>query len=91
MSFPTKEERERCWGARDEYWQCLTEHAPNHSSTSGEKVPEVCKKLRKVFESSCPRQWVKHFDRRRTYEQFKKRMEQGYDPLEAKKSSTKKS
>ncbi|XP_018784256.1 PREDICTED: cytochrome c oxidase assembly factor 6 homolog [Bactrocera latifrons] len=88
MSFPTKEERTRCWASRDEYWECLNENAPKHSSTSGEKVPDVCQKLRKAFEGSCPRQWVKHFDRKRTYEQFKERMEKGYDPLEEKNKGT---
>ena len=82
MSFPTKEERSKCWTSRDTYWQCLSENAPQHSSTSGEKVPDICKQLRKTFETSCPSQWVKHFDRKRTYEQFKEKMDKGFDPLE---------
>lgn len=83
MSFLNKEERQKCWGDRDEYWKCLNEYAPQHNSTSGEKVPEQCKKFRKMFESSCPSIWVKHFDRKRTYTEFKKKIEQGYDPLDA--------
>ncbi|KAL9880989.1 cytochrome c oxidase assembly factor 6 homolog [Glossina fuscipes] len=82
MSFPTKEQRIKCWSSRDEYWKCLSENAPQHSSTSGENVPNACERLRKLFETHCPGQWVKHFDRKRTYEQFKERMERGYDPLE---------
>lgn len=81
MSFPDKAERAKCWSNRDEYWKCLDEHAPKHSSTSGEKVPSACQNLRKQFEQSCPGQWVKHFDRKRTYEQFKEKMASGYDPL----------
>ncbi|KNC26528.1 hypothetical protein FF38_04162 [Lucilia cuprina] len=57
MSFLNKEERAKCWGHRDEYWKCLSENAPQHSSTSGEKVPDACKKLRKLFETSCPSTW----------------------------------
>lgn len=82
MSFPTKSERAKCWSSRDEYWQCLDDKAPKHSSTSGEKIPNVCQQLRKQFEQSCPGQWVKHFDRKRTYEQFKEKMASGYDPLD---------
>ncbi|XP_055387976.1 cytochrome c oxidase assembly factor 6 homolog [Condylostylus longicornis] len=84
MSFPGKEERQKCWDNRDAYWACLDKNAPDHSSTSGEKIPDACAKLRKLFENSCPKQWVKHFDRKRNYELFKERMKQGYDPLEPK-------
>jgi len=84
MSFPTKEERAKCWNNRDAFWACLDSTAPQHSSTSGEKVPEQCVKLRKLFETSCPSQWVKHFDRKRNYEMFKERMKEGFDPIENK-------
>ncbi|XP_071441268.1 cytochrome c oxidase assembly factor 6 homolog isoform X2 [Hetaerina americana] len=66
MSFPTKDERKKCWDARDKYWSCL-------DGTSEEK--ELCLQLRKLYENSCPAQWVKHFDRKRTYLQFKERIE----------------
>jgi len=82
MSFPDKETRQQCWSSRDAYWKCLDDNAPKHSSTSGEKVPESCLKLRKAFESACPNQWVKHFDRKRSYEQFKEKMSKGFDPVE---------
>lgn len=84
MSFPSKDERAKCWIARDEFWSCLDTHAPNHQSTSGESVPKRCADLRKFYEKSCPSQWVKHFDRKRTYEQFKEQINKGYDPLEQK-------
>lgn len=83
MSFPSKDVRHKCWQSRDSYWQCLDTNAPTHQATSGAPEPQQCIKLRKLFEKDCPSQWVKHFDRRRTYEQFKKKMEQGFDPLEA--------
>ncbi|TMW48408.1 hypothetical protein DOY81_006498 [Sarcophaga bullata] len=88
MSFLNKEERAKCWGHRDEYWKCLNEHAPHHSSTSGEKIPDACKKYRKLFETNCPATWVKHFDRKRTFEQFKEKLQQGYDPLNGKATNT---
>ena len=85
MSFPNKVKRQQCWDARDKYWQCLDKNAPEYSTTSGEETPSACSQLRKLFEDSCPGQWTKHFDRKRTYEQFKEKMQQGYDPVENKK------
>ncbi|XP_014246993.1 cytochrome c oxidase assembly factor 6 homolog [Cimex lectularius] len=74
MSFPKKEEREACWDSRDKYWQCLD------TATEPEKQ---CAQLRKFYETSCPVQWVKHFDRKRSYLKFKEKIEQhGYEPLE---------
>jgi cytochrome c oxidase assembly factor 6 len=55
-----------------------------NSSFPSTAEPSQCRDLRKLYEKGCPSQWVKHFDRKRTYEQFKKRMEKGYDPLTAK-------
>ncbi|XP_046384224.1 cytochrome c oxidase assembly factor 6 homolog isoform X2 [Ischnura elegans] len=66
MSFPTKDERKKCWDARDKYWSCL-DVAPEEK--------EQCLQLRKLYETSCPAQWVKHFDRKRTYLQFKEKIE----------------
>lgn len=81
MSFPNKADRQKCWTARDNYWACLEQHAPTFNSTSGTEEPQQCKALRKLFESGCPNQWVKHFDRKRTYEQFKEKMQKGFDPV----------
>lgn len=81
MSFPDKKQRQKCWDGRDQYWQCLDKYAPEYSPSSGEPGPSECAKLRKLYEAVCPGQWVKHFDRKRTYEQFKEKMNAGYDPL----------
>ncbi|KAF4526205.1 hypothetical protein B566_EDAN001889 [Ephemera danica] len=76
MSFPDKETRAKCWEARDKYWACL-----NEVEKSGKKLEE-CQALQKVYQSNCPGQWVKHFDRKRQYEKFKERLEkEGNDPL----------
>lgn len=78
MSFPTKEERAKCWGARDRYWECLDEQ----KSTT---TTDQCVELRKLYEKSCTAQWVKHFDRKRNYLQFKHKIEhEGYEPLNEK-------
>lgn len=49
MSFPNKSDRQRCWNAKDKYWECL--------EASNEK-PDACLQLRKIYESNCPSQWV---------------------------------
>lgn len=68
MAAPTMKERQACWGARDEYWRCLDEHTEDASR---------CEKLRSSFESSCPQQWIKYFDKRRDYLKFKEKFEAG--------------
>lgn len=78
MSFPTKEERAKCWLARDNYWTCLDK---NTGKNSTEDSP-ACKEFRKIYEQSCSAQWVKHFDRKRNYLRFKEKIEKdGYEPL----------
>lgn len=52
MSFPDKERRKKCWGAKDEYWKCLDD------AESKEAGNKVCKNLREMFIKECPQQWV---------------------------------
>lgn len=79
MSFPTKEERAVCWGARDKYWTCLDQNKEQEAVKDG-----PCAAFRKLYEQSCSSQWVKHFDRRRSYLQFKQKIEtEGYEPLDS--------
>jgi len=82
MSFPDKKTRKTCWLNKDAYWECLNVNDPKHNSASGEEIPKICTELRKAFEAACPNQWVKHFDRKRSFEQFKEKMSSGYDPIE---------
>lgn len=80
MSFPTKEERAKCWGARDKYWECLDKQEGETSQ---------CKEFRKLYEQSCSSQWIKHFDRKRNYLVFKNKIENdGYEPLKEDKFKT---
>ncbi|KAJ8952406.1 hypothetical protein NQ318_014498 [Aromia moschata] len=68
MSFPTKVERSLCWEARDKYWECLDNKKESDKDS-------ICVEFRKVYEKSCSSQWVKHFDRKRNYLQFKEKIE----------------
>ncbi|NWJ06609.1 COA6 factor, partial [Crypturellus undulatus] len=74
MSAPNMEERKACWGARDELWECLERNNEDAAK---------CQHLRLSFESKCPQQWIKYFDRRRDYLKYKKKLEnEGYSPPE---------
>ncbi|XP_066146548.1 cytochrome c oxidase assembly factor 6 homolog [Euwallacea fornicatus] len=77
MSFPTKEERARCWGARDKYWECL----------DGKGEEAQCKEFRQLYEKSCSAQWVKHFDRKRNYLIYKEQIEKHGIPSKIKAKS----
>lgn len=80
MSFPTKDQRNQCWTARDRYWECLDSHQVLDKSKANTKV---CEEFRKLFEQGCPSQWVKHFDRKREYLKYKEKIEKhGYEPLD---------
>lgn len=78
MSFPDRSERQKCWSARDRYWECLD---------ANKEEREKCLKQREAYEASCPAQWVKHFDRKFQYLKYKDRIENdGYEPLDDPKS-----
>lgn len=80
MSFPNREDRNKCWGARDEYWKCLDKVGVTEAKKGG-----PCAELRELYENACSSQWVKHFDRKRSYLKFKERIEkEGYEPLDDK-------
>ncbi|KAL3873448.1 hypothetical protein ACJMK2_036564 [Sinanodonta woodiana] len=75
MAAPNRAERENCWNARDDYWDCVEAKTADN---------EKCKKLRKVFEESCSKSWVQYFDKRRDYLKFKAKLESGEikDPVD---------
>ncbi|KAF0312924.1 Cytochrome c oxidase assembly factor 6 [Amphibalanus amphitrite] len=66
MSFPNKAARQACWDARDQFWACLDANAENAAP---------CSHLRELYEKGCPSQWVKHFNRKRSYEKFKDKIQ----------------
>ena len=73
-SFPNKEMRQRCYSARDEYWNCLDQHPDKDNAR------EICIKFRDAFEKSCSALWVSHFDRKYEYLKFKQNLANGFDP-----------
>ncbi|KAM4772672.1 cytochrome c oxidase assembly factor 6 homolog isoform 1-T2 [Rhinophrynus dorsalis] len=74
MSAPTAKERQACWNARDAFWKCMEDN--------NEEISK-CQKARHCFESNCPQQWIKYFDRRRDYLKFKENLEaREYQPPE---------
>lgn len=60
--FMKKAEREKCWSARDKFWDCLKANNENESK---------CADLRNGYTDACPPTWVSHFDRKFQYEKFK--------------------
>uniref|UniRef100_A0A131YB97 Putative cytochrome c oxidase subunit vib/cox12 n=1 Tax=Ixodes ricinus TaxID=34613 RepID=A0A131YB97_IXORI len=66
MSFPNKEQRQKCWDSRDRYWECLDRNPDD---------PSPCDKIKAEYQSLCPSQWVKHFNRKREYLKFKDKIE----------------
>ncbi|GAU91050.1 hypothetical protein RvY_03379 [Ramazzottius varieornatus] len=72
---PSKAERQACWDSRDAYWQCLDKYGDGDAR---------CEKMKFAYEQSCPAQWVKHFDRKYVFNQYKKKMEsEGFEPITA--------
>ena len=53
---PSKVEREKCWGARDNYWNCINRY---EDKLGTEKALEKCVELRKPYEEFCSKTWVK--------------------------------
>ena len=49
MSYPNKEQRSKCYTARDGLWNCLDVNEDNK---------DKCLDFRKQFENFCPQQWV---------------------------------
>jgi len=78
MSYPNKEQRTKCYTARDGLWSCLDTNEDNIKK---------CVEFRKQFENFCPKQWVTHFDRKREYLKYKDQIEnKGYEPIDETKS-----
>ncbi|KAK2159341.1 hypothetical protein LSH36_154g01022 [Paralvinella palmiformis] len=76
MPAPTKNERQKCWDARDNFWNCLTENNDNESK---------CTEFKKVFEAQCTKQWAKYFMRRRSYLQYEDKLKtEGFKPADEK-------
>ncbi|CAL8242418.1 unnamed protein product [Merluccius merluccius] len=80
MTAPNSAERKACWGARDDLWRCLDDH---HDQTG------PCESFQKLFESSCPAQWVQYFSKRRDFLKYKDKMKaEGFTPAEGPKQTS---
>lgn len=84
MSFPRKEQRTKCYDARDQLWSCLDQNQHKDEKEAN----DACVMFRDLFEKQCPSLWVTHFERKYKYLKFKEKMESGYDPTEEGAGST---
>lgn len=72
-SAPSAGQREECYVARDAFYSCMVVNQEKAAS---------CKELEKEFHSKCLPSWVKHFNKKRVYESYKKKLEEaGYQSL----------
>ncbi|KAF8340491.1 uncharacterized protein EI90DRAFT_3117026 [Cantharellus anzutake] len=68
----SREERQKCWDARDAYFACLDGLG---IVTPGEEVSrKMCKVEKKAFEKSCAKSWIEHFNKRRVIADAQKEM-----------------
>merc|ERR1712212_66732 len=65
-----KAERERCWEARDAYFQCLDEHCVPHLYIDNDKKElvsncdlSICDILKATYDQQCPHTWRDHFSK----------------------------
>ncbi|KAH7341694.1 cytochrome c oxidase, subunit VIb [Rhizoctonia solani] len=58
---PTREERKRCWQARDAYFGCLD----NNKVIQPGKEGSACSRENKTYGQLCPAVWVEYFNKQR--------------------------
>ncbi|ELU17933.1 hypothetical protein CAPTEDRAFT_172907 [Capitella teleta] len=73
--YLNKTERAACWKHRDSYFDCLTLNNEDANK---------CVKQFKDYEDSCPKAWVIHFLRKRSFDKMKEQMDKGFDPIDSK-------
>lgn len=72
MEFRGKEQRAKCYTARDAYFECF-ERTNDKAS---------CQELFNKFQDVCGQKWTEHFIRKRDYMKFKERQEKEGDILD---------
>lgn len=55
-----KSGREKCWQARDAYYQCVEDAGVTFTAET--PAPPACKAARAAYQAACKASWVKHFD-----------------------------
>jgi len=71
--FLNREARGLCWGARDAFFACVDSNGPDATP---------CAALLAEYNTHCPTQWVRHFNKKREYERYKERIAKGFDPVQ---------
>ncbi|KAK2858771.1 hypothetical protein Q5P01_003391 [Channa striata] len=72
MAAPNSAERKACWDARDQLWKCLDDNNDQVKS---------CQRFMNEFETKCPAQWVKYFNKRRDFLKYKEKIQtEGFRP-----------
>ncbi|KAI9454806.1 cytochrome oxidase c subunit VIb-domain-containing protein [Russula earlei] len=57
----SREDRSKCWEARDAYFSCLDTAEVVVAGTEGSK----CASQRKSYEKNCAKSWIDYFNQRR--------------------------
>jgi len=69
---PSREERRKCWAARDEYYACLDANAIDDPLKEEKVAAKACRRQGADFERDCAAQWVVYFKKWRVQD-IKKR------------------
>ncbi|KAF4596803.1 hypothetical protein EYR40_007503 [Pleurotus pulmonarius] len=70
---PTRQDRQKCWEARDSYFACLDRAGVVKAGDEG----KACKDENEKYEANCAKSWIEYFNQRRIIaEQQKNRLAQ---------------
>ena len=64
---PNRSERQKCWTARDAYFNCLQ---------LNNEDKDKCSESMSKFDEDCPKRWVKYFIGLRRKEKLRKKLEE---------------
>jgi len=68
---PKRDDRKRCWDARDAYFLCLDKA---NILAPGSETGKLCSKERKNYDGACAKSWVEYFDKKRVLDARQKAM-----------------
>ncbi|KIM37347.1 hypothetical protein M413DRAFT_448628 [Hebeloma cylindrosporum] len=58
---PNRQDRQKCWEARDAYFACLDDAGVVKAGEEG----KACSKEKRLYEDNCARSWIDYFNQRR--------------------------
>ncbi|KAF9261914.1 hypothetical protein L218DRAFT_960869 [Marasmius fiardii PR-910] len=67
---PSRDDRQKCWEARDAYFSCLD--AVGVVKAGEERSKGACESENLVYEKSCARSWIEYFNQRRVIAEAQK-------------------